>query len=261
MDNEPEDVIKHQMLETRQSLAEKLETLEQQVVGTVQTATTAVTDTVETVKEAVQQTVETAKASVRETVEAVKETFDVAEQVRKHPWIMVGGSAALGYAAGYFLHRTESARIRGYPVGVPSLSTLGPRPEAERNGGVGASKPQEAFSAQAGSTSAAEGFIGGMAEKFKGEIHKLKGLALGTLLSAVRDMVARSAPPQFASELAEIIDSATVKLGGQPIQGSVLDMFRGSPGGQGGFAQSRAYAEGGPGPAYGQTRHAEGTVD
>jgi ElaB/YqjD/DUF883 family membrane-anchored ribosome-binding protein len=121
MDNEPEDVIKHQMLETRQSLAEKLETLEQQVVGTVQSATTAVTDTVETVKEAVQQTVETAKASVRETVDAVKETFDVTEQVRKHPWIMVGGSVALGYVAGRFLHGAESAGSSASWAGAPSL--------------------------------------------------------------------------------------------------------------------------------------------
>ena len=39
MDNEAEEVIKHQMHETRASLAEKLETLEQQVTGTVHSAT------------------------------------------------------------------------------------------------------------------------------------------------------------------------------------------------------------------------------
>jgi hypothetical protein len=77
----------------------------------------------------------------------------------------------------------------------------------------------------------------------------------------VRDVIARSTPPQLGSELAEIIDSATVKLGGQPIQGSVLDMFQGSSAGQEGFAQSRAYTEGSSGPAYGRSAGAEGTID
>src|SRR5437879_565808 len=111
MDNEPEEVIKHQMLETRASLAEKLETLEQQVVGTVQSATTAVTDTVESVKDAVQQTVEMAKESVTNTVEAVKDTFDLPRQVREHPWIMFAGSAAVGFAAGHLAgHAGHSTR-------------------------------------------------------------------------------------------------------------------------------------------------------
>ena len=53
MDHEPEEVIKQQMLETRASLTDKLETLEQQVAGTVHSAKAAVTDTVDSVKEAV----------------------------------------------------------------------------------------------------------------------------------------------------------------------------------------------------------------
>ena len=72
MAHEPEEMIKQQMLETRAALADKLETLEQQVVGTVHSATSAVTDTVACVKEAVQQTVESARESVHGTVEAVE---------------------------------------------------------------------------------------------------------------------------------------------------------------------------------------------
>src|SRR5581483_4976543 len=101
MGNEPEEVIKHQMLETLASLAEKLETLEQQVVGTVHNATSAVTDTVETVKDAVQQTVQMAKDSVTNTVEAVKDTFDLSRQVDDHPWLMFGGSVAAGFVTGH----------------------------------------------------------------------------------------------------------------------------------------------------------------
>src|SRR5947209_5600271 len=128
MDNEPEEVIKHQMLETRASLAEKLETLEQQVVGTVQSATTAVTDTVESVKDAVQETVEMARASVHHTVEAVKDTFDLSLQVRRHPWFMMAGSVALGYAGGCLLNR---AGHRPSTTAGPTLSTLAERSEVK----------------------------------------------------------------------------------------------------------------------------------
>src|SRR5262245_55877302 len=100
MADEQPKVIRHQMEETRASLTEKLETLEHQVVGTVQGATSAVTETVENVKEAVAETVETVKGTVRETVETVKETFDLSRQVDRHPWLMVGGSVALGFLCG-----------------------------------------------------------------------------------------------------------------------------------------------------------------
>src|SRR5713226_6434711 len=114
MDNEPEEVIKQQMLETRASLAEKLETLEQQVVGTVHSATSAVTDTVESVKDAVQH-----------TVEAVKDTFDLSHHVREHPWLMVGGSVTVGFAAGCLTGRAAASTPDRLPRdGYPSLSTL-----------------------------------------------------------------------------------------------------------------------------------------
>jgi hypothetical protein len=61
---------------------------------------------------------------------------------------------------------------------------------------------------------------------FDSEIHKLKALALSTMLGAVRDVITSSAPPQIAPQLGEIIDTATVKLGGEPIRGPVLSMFR-----------------------------------
>jgi ElaB/YqjD/DUF883 family membrane-anchored ribosome-binding protein len=216
MANEPEEVIKHQMHETRASLAEKLETLEQQVVGTVQNATTAVTDTVESVKDAVQETVEMARASVHHTVEAVKETFDLSLQVRKHPWFMMAGSVALGYVSGRLLNRTGQ---RTFTPAAPSLSTLAERSRVD--GGMRHTQPAAASSV----STSQEGLLGELGHKFESEIHKLKGLALGTMLGAARDVIASSAPPQIGPQLAEIIDSATAKLGGQPIRGPVLNMF------------------------------------
>jgi ElaB/YqjD/DUF883 family membrane-anchored ribosome-binding protein len=229
MDNEPEEVIKHQMLETRASLTEKLETLEQQVVGTVQTATSAVTDTVQSVKEAVQETVEMAKTSVYDTVEAVKDSFDVARHVRERPWTMMAGSVAVGFVGGYLMNRAGSTANRKYPAGALSLSSLAARSEPQRNGGASQPRSDEPSPARADSGLAPKSLLTDLGQTFDSEIHKLKGLALGAMLGTVRDVIASSAPPQLGPQLAEIIDSATVKLGGQPIQGPVLEMFRQDP--------------------------------
>jgi hypothetical protein len=238
MANEPEEMIKHQMLETRASLAEKLETLEQQVVGTVQGATWAVTDTVDSVKEAVQSTVEMAKTSVHDTVEAVKDTFDISRQVRQHPWLMMGGSVVLGYAGGSLLNRAERESSRDY------TSYRSPS-RGERDGGT-KGRVEEAPSARASSAPAPDHLLANLGQKFETEIQKLKGLAVGTMLGVVRDMIASSAPPQIGSELADIIDSATVKLGGRPIQG-VLAMFQQEHAGQGeSQPHRRSSAEGSP---------------
>src|SRR5262245_1321712 len=108
MDSQTE-VIKMQMEETRSALAEKLETLEQHVVGTVQEASAAVTGTVTDVRAAVQDTIGTVKDSVEETVTSVKNTFDLSRQVEQHPWIMLGGSVAAGYIVGRLLNRSAPA--------------------------------------------------------------------------------------------------------------------------------------------------------
>ena len=75
MENEPE-VIREQMQETRTGLAEKLEALEERVMGVA----TAVSETVENVKEGVEGTVESVKETVSETVETVKDTFNLRKQ-------------------------------------------------------------------------------------------------------------------------------------------------------------------------------------
>ncbi len=104
MENEPE-VIRQQMDETRTALADKLEKLEQQVVGTVHDASEAVNETVGSVKEAVHETVQTVKESVHETMHSVKEVFDIRHQAAVRPWMMMTGAVGLGFLGGLLAHR------------------------------------------------------------------------------------------------------------------------------------------------------------
>src|SRR5262249_39701668 len=95
MAEEP-DVIRQQIDETRESLTEKLETLEGQVkdavstvTDTIETVKSTVENTVESVKSGVENTVETVKSSLSDTVDTVKETFDLSRHVDRHPWAAV----------------------------------------------------------------------------------------------------------------------------------------------------------------------------
>ena len=202
MDHEHE-VTRAQMGETRAALSEKLETLEQHMVDTVHDAAHAVAQTVENVKEA-----------VHDTVESVKDNFDLRLQVDRHPWAMIGGSLALGYLAGYHLLRRSAALPA--PAGKP---TLGEHP----NGNGKDARTVDAASAQHRANCATEpGHLSGVNDQFATEIANLKKLAIGTLLSLVRDLVTQAAPKPMQAGLANVIDGVTIQLGGDPIQGPVL---------------------------------------
>lgn len=200
MDDQPE-VIRQQMEETRTSLSEKLEALENQVVGTVQETVGAVTETVETVKETVQETVGAVKETVQDTVTTVRDALDIELQVRRRPWLMFGGSIAVGYLAGALIGRRPQYRPRATPFYGPSRMTEAPR---ESNGAAAHAEPQPSF-------------LSKVAEAIGPELGKLKGVAIGTLMGTVRDAVVRSLPPETGTRLREVMDDVTKKLGGEPV--------------------------------------------
>jgi len=206
VDNERElEVIHHQMERTRASLADKLDTLENQVVGTVKDATSAVANTVQDATSAVAHTVEDVKSavgsvtgSIQETVqsvkETVKETFDLREHFRRHPWASMGGSVGAGFLAGWLLGppRREEASA---PAFTPreSYQSLPPREQAaSTNDSAGGSEI----------------------------LQKLRGMAVGTLMGFLRKMVLDVAPENFKADLTSLVDDMTTKLGGKPVHDS-----------------------------------------
>jgi len=211
MDNE--DVIRDQMEDTRTALTEKLETLEQKVADTVESATTNVAETVEAVKETVQETVSTVKDTVQETigavkgsvqdsVEAVKDAFDIKGHVESHPWVMFAGSVAAGFVVGRLFgpSKAEEDEAHEDEYEEPSHAVGTFHNGRHRH----EEEPEEAEERPAG---------GGWLKKLAPEFDKLKGLALGAVLAAVRNTVVNAAPPQIKDSLAEVFDSFGNKLG------------------------------------------------
>lgn len=228
MTQEPEE-IRQEMDQTREALTDKISQLEQKVVDTVSDATNGVKDTVEAVKSAVEDTVQTVKETVGDTVETVKETFDITTQVQRRPWLMIAGGVGVGFAAGYLL--------AGSATPSPRAATSPPAPRRHGNGHHRTPEPTAAPS----EPSRPSALMSGVMQMFGNEINQLKGLAIGTLLGMVRDAVAPSVPQAVRTQLTDIIDDFTNKLGGQPIKGTVLseDWKTGSAQESGGYRNPR----------------------
>jgi ElaB/YqjD/DUF883 family membrane-anchored ribosome-binding protein len=226
------DAIRRQMEETRASLAEKLETLEHQIVETVQGATSAVTATVENVKEAVHETVSEVKETVHETVDTVKSTFDLRQQVERHPWLLFAGAVAAGFLAERILERLLAPRIPG-PGAVPGPATFQrpPTPGYQGNGdasnGNGHAGPQIGLASTEkrpqAETTAERREPSGLSAMFGDEIEQLKKTAIGTTMGLVGQLVTEAAPEPVRPDLSRIIDRVTMKLGGEPVTGPVLE--------------------------------------
>jgi ElaB/YqjD/DUF883 family membrane-anchored ribosome-binding protein len=184
--------------------------LEQQVVETVSAANTAVSDTVVTVKEAVQDTVDTVKETVDETLERVKDTFDVPLQVRRHPWLMVGGSVALGYAGGYLLERREPRQQReALPPPSAGYAQTG-------NGLHGSARAEREPEYRQNEPAGRRAGVGTwLAKELGPEISKLKALAIGALMGVARDAVVPSLSGEVRTRVEEVINGLTTRMGGE----------------------------------------------
>lgn len=225
MENET-DVIRNQMMETRTSLTEKLEALEDKVVSTVQDTTETVTEAVQAVTETVQDTVSNVSESVQDTVESVKSTFDLPRQVQNHPWALFGGAVVVGFLGGKLFPSLGTvtqapSAAAGLAAGGGSSSpsmpyTAAPTSTASSFTGSGSSSP----SSSTGSSSAnGAGWLGSLTENLGPVADQLKGMAIGTLTGVVGEMVLQSTPENFRPQLADWLEQLTKSLGGTPIQG------------------------------------------
>jgi len=203
VDNELE-VIRTQMEHTRSSLADKLEALENEFRGTVEGATSAVSNTVETV----QETVSNVKETVQETVASVKETFNVRKHVERHPWAMFSGAVMVGCFAGFM----TGGRRKGNTSARAAVADVAPpQPPPTRNG-AGHRNGASRKAAEAPSTEERG--------PLESSLQALKGLAIGTLMGTLRDILADAVPSNLAPDLVNVVDEMTTALGGKPLRRS-----------------------------------------
>jgi len=244
---ENEEVIRHDMEETRTALSEKLEILENQVIGTVQDATCAVSQTVDTlketvstVKETVTDTVSAVKDSVKDGVATVKDWFDLRAQFDEHPWLMAGGSVVTGYLIGAMFDRLTE----GDATALPPASEGGAS-EIHR---MGNGRRQTAMRAKRHHEPEGSSWLAGMAP----ELNKLKGLALGALFGTAREMVMKSVPQELGRKLGEIVDNITAKCGGETLPNSDFENFYQSKEGDHHESSHEAKVGGQMGSTYGE---------
>jgi hypothetical protein len=183
----PEE-LREQMAETRAALTEKLESLHDRVEGTVVAA----------------------QETVQDTLQSVQRTFDLKYQVDQRPWMMMGASVLAGYALGC-LARVPLIRRAGDSI---------PPDGADAEGRSSTTRAHEVLpSPQADAHSTGE--KGSVLSPFDEELDALKRVAIGAAMGLMRDWL-KGALPSVSHQLEEVMDSATCKLGGEPINGPVI---------------------------------------
>lgn len=235
---------RHDIEEKRASMSEKLELLEERVRDTLEETRSAVEGIVENVKGtvdetvgAVKETVEGARSTVDtlvenvrgtmdETATMVKQSFDLHYQIEHRPWVMVGGAVLAGYLLGGWMGRTSSHRYshaRGADFSDNDLYTAPLKNGAsfdDLEEGVDTHEKKKAtnFYGVAGPTglSTKGSKWSNVIGPFQEEWEALRGVALGTLMGTLRTMV-RQNMPAVAPKLEQAINSASAKLGADPI--------------------------------------------
>jgi len=226
MEDQSQSIMKD-MEETRTHLTEKLEALENQVAEKVQPvaaaverATEAAAEIVENVKETVhnvtdkvEEAVHTVTDKVEATVNRVSSVFNLSEQTRHYPWVTLG----LALTAGCMFGTTLARRSRlGWQE---ALASAGPAPKHSKGFGNGKTHHRaESESERRGRRSEPARREGWFSE----ELGRLKELALGALMGALRDLTRQSIPGVVGARLADEIDRVTARFGAQPIREPVL---------------------------------------
>lgn len=194
-ENDEAKRIHDRLDETRNALSEKLEALQDRMK-----------DTVDTTRETVEETMRTVKQSVQDTLQSIKSTFDIKLQTQKHPLCMLSSSVFLGV---FLSHLSDRRPAAGHDRSTRKAS--------------GAAKTDPVASTMADSAQPAGGpsLKQRLASQFHEELTKVQGLAIGVGAGIFRDWV-KKAMPSIAAKLEEVIDSATSKMGGEPVEGPVL---------------------------------------
>lgn len=203
-------VIRREMDQTRESLTRKMEALERSLLDPAKAAIDTATQAVEGVAETAEHAAET-----------VKEALDVPRQVRRHPWPMMGGAVVLGFLGGLLLHREVHRRRSGRRESHTGLPGNGHGRHVRSSREARQASPK---------TDAHDSWMGHLQHRFHDEIDQVKKLALGVTFGLARDWLMQSVPPPLHPPLTDLMDDITAKLGGEPVEGDLLQTSPAKPG-------------------------------
>jgi hypothetical protein len=165
--------MRHDIDTTRSAMADKLEALEDRIIGAAQSA--------------------------KDAVASVKRTFDIKHHVEQRPWTIVGGCFLDGLAVTFLIPKGRS-QTATTPTHNGSVTP------AEKTPSLPAEPPRGAS----------------VFEPFQEEIDKVKGIAIGYVMGLVRDSIKESVP-QMGSNIDELMNGITTKLGGEPVRAHAPD--------------------------------------
>jgi len=203
MDHETE-VLKQHIAQTRESLSEKIDCLEQKVLKTVEGTTDIVANTAESVAEAVTGTVQRVTDAVDHAVERAKESLDLHKQVEARPWTMFSGSIAAGFIGGCILHpsRSQSSALDSERsrerIDMTRPRTTGWEPYSPAESQRGDRTPS----------------------LFAPALRRLKELAITATSRLVNDLLVSAAPPELHDDIRSTVSEFASALRGQPLSES-----------------------------------------
>lgn len=219
-DDQPPELIEHEMEQTRQSLTDKVAALEQQVTGTIQSVSDGVKETVESVRSAMQDTVssvkETVSGSVESVSEGVKQAFDVSHHVRDNPWVAVGSAAAAGFVLGLLTGKTSNRRSvygEGLSEGHSSTASL----MAQTPRGPSSAEPVRSYE-PAERPSRRPGWLDELLELAGQEVKKLGSQAIAQLSASFKQNIEQGVPKLLDTAMERVQGAAAGRSSsaGQP---------------------------------------------
>jgi hypothetical protein len=173
------------MEQTRESLTEKVEALENQVLGTIHNATATVSETVDAVKEAVTTAPTAVRNTIREMIDAVKETigsFSVSGCISTYPAAAISTTTFAGFLAGYLTGGSTQSVARPAPYREPERT------------------PSPRFAA-----GPCSGLLGELYDQVGGEVKKLASNTLASGMAALRQSIEKHLPAVIDSTVERVV--------------------------------------------------------
>ena len=207
------DEIEREMLETRDSITEKVAALENQVLGNIQSVTSGVTEAVQTVKEAVATAPTAVSDTVKQTVAAVKETvrdtvgsFSVTECVRDNPLAALGTTTVAGFLAGYFLTGGERSSSFSRPIMAQGRDVPVPGGRVA-SAHTAYAAPAPAYAAPAPSRESAEpGLFGNLLGMVGKQVRDLAEQALSTAVASLQESIKTRVPQMVDTAVSNVTE-------------------------------------------------------